>query len=314
MRLLLLISLGFFCCQGLAGQPVPDGLWNAGGIITPSFSTKSGHSQPEVRRPFMYIDLYPGISVVKSGYQIYNTDSLSMECQIEMPDTGRFKESTTGTAFIRKPALIKTLVNDNEVTPTYNRLSGTSSWSLTIPGRTTIRFIIYELTENYQSKLVSGGNSREANAMVVINEYPQQIRADSFNVLVRLKESLSTTNILGLSPGKKIFGDVNHLYYDLRNNPLVIWYEGAAGDFNFEKKILPKADELFGEIDQFSASEFTGDTFTLIDKYNFTTNPKNPFAAILYFVMFFAPWMILAGFIIFLLGKPKKKTIHSDHA
>jgi hypothetical protein len=307
MMLLILFSLSFFICLKSAGQPVPDGLWNAGGVIIPTFSANAGHSQPLVRKPFMYMDLYPGISVVKSGYQVNNPDSLPMECLVELRDSGRFKESTTGIAFIRQPAVIKAFLNDTLVTPVYNRLKGTSNWTFTIPGHAAKRFTIYLLTENYQSKLVSEGNSREANAMVIVNENPQQISADSFNILVRLKESLSTTNILGLSPAKKIYGDVTHLYYDLRNIPLVIWYEGAPGDFNFEKKILPKADVLFADIDQFTESEFSGNSLALIDKYNFSTNPKNPLAAILYFIMFFAPWFFLAGFIVFLLRKPKKK-------
>ena len=307
MRLLFLFSLSFFICLRSASQAVPDGLWNAGGVIIPGFSANSVHSQPLVRKPFMYIDLYPGIAVVKSGYQVNNPDSLPMECVVELRDSGRFKESATGIAFIRQPAVIKAFINDTLVTPAYNRLKGTSSWTFIIPGHAAKRFTIYLLTENYQSKLVSEGNSREANAMVIVNDHPKQISADSFNILVRLKESLSTTNILGLSPAKKIFGDVTHLYYDLRDVPMVIWYEGAAGDFNFEKKILPRADALFAEIDQFTESEFDGNSLAIVDKYNFTANPKNPLAAILYFIMFFAPWFFLAGFIVFLLRKPKKK-------
>ena len=309
MRLFLvcLLTLSIFCKS--RAQGIPDGLWNAGGVIVPAFSGKSGETQPALRKSSILIDLYPGVSVVKSGYELYNPDTISMECRVELRDSGRYKESATGMMFTRKSALVKALKNDTLITPAFDQMKGVYTWTFSIPARSSIHFNIYQLTENYQSKLVNEGNSREANAMVIVNEMPGKFNTDTCKVMVRLKESLTLTNILGLSPAKKITGDLHHLYYELKDAPMVIWYEGLAGDFKFDKKVLPNAELLFAEIDKFPEAEFKNLSFTVIDRYNFSTNPKNPLAAILYFIMFFAPWVILIGFIIFLLKKPKKKNI-----
>ncbi len=311
MRIILVCIWSFFTFSNTFAQGIPDGLWNAGGIIIPSFSGKNTRSQPAVRNAEVRIDLYPGVSVAGSRYDIYNTDSSSMECHIEVRDSSRYRENATGMVFIRKPALARAFINDSLVTPMYDSINGISLWKTVIPPGDSIRFRILQLTENYQSKLVAEGNTREANAMVLMNERPQQFYGDSIRVKIRLRESLTATSILGLSPAKKFYGDINHLYCDIKGSPMVIWYEGLAGDFNFNKKILPKADELFSAMETFPDAEFSDPNFPMVDKYNFSVNPRNPLAAIVYFLMFFAPWAILIAFIIFLLRKPRKKNIQA---
>jgi hypothetical protein len=46
--------------------------------------------------------------------------------------------------------------------------------------------------------------------------------------------------------------------------------------------------------------------FKPISKTDFTTNKKSTLGSVLYFILFSVPWLILVGFIVFLLRKPKK--------
>jgi hypothetical protein len=91
------------------------------------------------------------------------------------------------------------------------------------------------------------------------------------------------------------------------SNNLLIWYDGAPPDFKFDKRVLPSTDTLYQIMDAFPLSEFNNPAFTLISRKNFTLAKSGlTLSGVLYFLMFFMPWIILAGLIVFLL-KGKKK-------
>jgi hypothetical protein len=132
-------------------------------------------------------------------------------------------------------------------------------------------------------------------------------------VLVEMGEGLHLTDVRGLLPGKTLTGDMSHLRYgfsDLEPGPeagLLIWYEGAAPDFPFEKKALPFTDTLLRSMDAFPDAAFAGLGGDAISRRNFSVSASGlTLSGILYFLMFLIPWVILAVLIVYLLGRRKK--------
>ena len=309
-RLIIALSLVVITVPGARSQVITDGIWNAGGIYMPVFRQDHPSENVQIQKSVVMIDLYPGISVAKSVYELFNADSLSLKCRIMLINSGRTPEAATGMVHIRPSSITRILVNDSLVKPISTEPGQGAEWDIVIPANSPVHLVIYQLTQNHQAKLYREGDSRDGNAFVFIFSEPQKQQPPALTVMIRFREQLTLTNILGISPGKKTRGDLHHLQYTPASStyaPLVIWYEGSPPDFKFQKNILPNADYLFREIDQFPLSDFNNTPFTVIDRFNFTANPKNPLAAIIYFVMFFVPWIILGAFIIFLIRKPRKK-------
>ncbi len=314
MRLLLvfLLSVSFF--QNPHAQAVPDGLYEAGGIFSPGISGYTPDQKVQWQKPVIMVNLYPGFAAVKSSYDLYNADTLPYKVFINIPDSGNMADPATVTVQARPSAVIRILVDDSLVKSMNSKSIPGLHYEFDIPSLKTIHIKIYQITQNNQARLFREGESRTGNAIAFSFGPLQNQDVSPFPVMVRFMDKLTLTNVLGVSPAKKSRGDLLHLQFEASGSsfaPLVIWYEGAPPDFKFTKNILPAADVLFSELDKFPESEFNNTSFAVIDRYNFSTNPKNPLAAILYFMMFFLPWIILIAFIIFLLKKPKKKTIQT---
>jgi hypothetical protein len=314
MRLFLVFLLSVTIFQNPRAQAIPNGLYEAGGIFTPKISVNTPDQKIQWQKPVIMINLFPGFAAVKSSYDLFNADTLSCKVIIVVPDSGDMADPTTGTVHARPSSVIRLLVDDSLVRSRISESVPGLHYEFGIPAKKNIHLTIYQVTQNNQARLFREGESRTGNA-IAFSRSPLQVRDTSpFTVMVRFMDPLTLTNVLGVSPAKKSRGDLRHLQYEASGSsfaPLVIWYEGAPPDFKFTKDILPDADVLFSEIDKFPEAEFNDPSFEMIDRYNFSTNPKNPLAAILYFMMFFSPWIILIAFIIFLLKKPKKKSIQT---
>ncbi len=314
MRLFLVFLLSVSIFQNPRAQAVPDGLYEAGGIFSPKISAYTPDQKIQWQKPVIMVNLYPGFAAVKSSYDLFNTDTLPCKVIIVVPDSGNLADPAAVTVRVRPTPVIRLLVDDSLVRSMKSASAPGLHYEFDIPAKKTIHLNIYQITQNNQARLFREGESRTGNAIAFSCSPLQKQDTTTLTVMVRLIDPLTLTNVLGVSPGKKARGDLRHLLYEASGSayaPLVIWYEGAPPDFKFTKNILPDADLLFSEIDKFPEAEFNNPLFTVIDRYNFSTNPKNPLAAVLYFMMFFAPWIILIAFIIFLLKKPKKKSIQT---
>jgi hypothetical protein len=173
------------------------------------------------------------------------------------------------------------------------------------PGVT--RMITYQLTQTNQAKLSAEESVKEANGFV-ISFIPGQLQGNP-RVFVKLMTTLTQTNLIGVYP-QSATGTIQQMKWqpDSAQQTMVIWYEGAAPDYKFEKKVLPKQRLLYEDINDFDLALFDVPDFKPISKTDFTTNKKSTLGSVLYFILFSIPWLILIGFIVFLLRKPKKTT------
>jgi hypothetical protein len=315
MRIFIAFYLLLIAGISARSQSQPDGLWFAGAIITPAPDSGIMGKKVRLEKQLIEADLYPGFTVVKSTYELLNADTALISIRFFLRDSGHFNDAATGRIQAIPAAKIKIMVNDMPVKSTNVKNPPGLEFDISIPANKTISLKIYQLTQNNQARLIREGESRNGNAFACSFSTFFNLPPIVNTVMVRFMDPLTLTNVLGVSPMKKTFGDLHHLIYEpamADNVPLLIWYEGAPADFKFQKNILPNADLLFHEMDKFPDIEFNIESFSGIDRYNFSTNPKNPFATILYFFMFFVPWIILGAFIIFLIKKPRKKSI-PDH-
>ena len=122
-------------------------------------------------------------------------------------------------------------------------------------------------------------------------------------------------DIRGLIPDGSFIGNLGHLQFDKTNlepdssQNLVIWYNGAPADYPFEKKVTPLEDALRSSLDTFPVTAFNDPAFQPMRRYDFDVSAGGiTLASVLYFIMFFTPWVILIGFVVFILrGKRKRK-------
>ncbi len=309
MRRILLIFLIMGLGSKSHSQGIPDGLWNAGGIYPPRVLTSQRGAEFKWKNATIMVNLYQGFAVVKSVYSLYNDDSIVRKATVLIADSGTMSDPATMEVHTKPSSAIRVYVNDSLVSDKQSDAAA-GRYEMIIEPKQTLSLRIYQITQNNEAKLYREADSRTGNAFAVYCAPGALPDSGSMKVLVNFMDPLTMTSVLGVSPAKKTEGDLTHLQYDVSKSvmaPLVIWYEGAAPDFNFNKKVLPAADQLFLMMDKFSAVRFHGNAFNVIDRYNFSTNPKNPLAAILYFIMFSVPWLILGGFIIFLLRRPRHK-------
>jgi len=335
--------LVFFYLVSLAVSAQSDlpGIWNAGvgGQIYPVFPVDSIHfGKIKMQKQLIMVNLYAGFAVVKGEYTFINTNDESIHIQIGYPLSGHYPQRIVENVFYNELYNFRAKANGIPVKP-YRlsdsgnvipaNISGKESssslvtdwhvWQQAFPAGDTTTLTVYFITQNNLSKFKKGDESRDANAFGFFlesgNAWGGKIEAG--DILIKMNDKLSLIDIKGLLPDSLLKGNLYHLQYSFKNlepapgNNLLIWYEGAAPDYKFDKKVLPFTDTLYKMMDAFPISEFNDTGFKLISRKNFSVAKSGlTFSGVLYFLMFFMPWIILAVVIVFLL-KGKKK-IHSE--
>ncbi len=300
MRLLrVLVFIVFFSNAALA-QQIDEGLWNTGRAF--SLITLNNDSL-RLQNQLMLVQVYPGFTVVKSSYDILNTSKDSLTVAFLWRDT-----ATTAHRFFQQLNNLSSagmkVLNNNDTIPLLKKQDG---WHFVLnlaPAKITT-ITTYQLCQTNQGKISAEGTVKEANAFVVsLDRWTNQ---GNRRIFVKLMTNITQTNIMGVYP-QDVTGTMKQLKWtaDSAHETMVIWYEGAAPDYKFETKVLPKQQLLFEDINAFDLALFDVLDFKTVSKNDFTSNKRSTLGTILYFVLFSVPWLILLGFIVFLLKKPKK--------
>jgi hypothetical protein len=303
MRSMILLASAFLLSITAAAQKIEDGLWNTGRAF--SITSLNDDDSIVLQKQLSLVQIYPGFSVVKSVYDIRNTHQDSFYAEFQWKDT----LSTAHRFFHQLNNLgssgMKVLIGKDTIKPQV--VDGSLVFGTHLPPRQVTTITTYQLTPNNQGKLSGDETVKEMNAFVFSFDIwkVQGIR----QVFINLMGGITLTNLKGVYP-KTVTGNMQQLKWmpDSLNETLVVWYEGQAPDYKFEKKVLPKQDLLFEDINHFDIAFFDAPGFKPVDKTDFTTNTSSTLGSVLYFILFSIPWIILAGFIVFLLKKPRKKT------
>lgn len=302
MRSMFLLVSGFLLCITAAAQKIEDGLWNTGRAYS---ITSLNDDSIILQKQLTMVQIYPGFSVVKSTYDILSTYAYSFHARFNWIDT-----MSTAHRFFRNlnnlpSAGMKILIGKDTIQ--HQSAGGILEFGALLPPGKLTTITTYQLTPNNQGKLSGDETVKELNGFVF--SFDKWKQHGVRQVFIKLMGGLTLNNLKGVYPAT-VTGTMDQLKWlpDSLNETLVVWYEGQAPDYKFERKVLPKQDLLFEDIDQFGIASFDAPGFKPVDKTDFTTNTSSTLGSILYFILFSIPWIILAGFIVFLLKKPKKKS------
>jgi hypothetical protein len=299
MRSLRFLVFLLFLSTPALSQKIDDGMWNAGRAFSLKMLNAGGlrlHNQ------LMMVQIYPGFAVVKGHYDILNSGADSIMARFKWTDT-----ATTPHRFFQRLNNLSsagmTVLAGSDTLALSPAADGMHFERNMPPGVT--RMVTYQLTPTNQAKLSAEESVKEANGFV-ISFIPGQLQGNP-RVFVKLMTTLTQTNLIGVYP-QSATGNIQQIKWqpDSAQQAMVIWYEGAAPDYKFEKKVLPKQHLLYEDINRFDLALFDVPDFKPISKTDFTTNKKSTLGSVLYFILFSVPWLILVGFIVFLLRKPKK--------
>lgn len=331
--LILLLLLFVATANGRETLP-PDGIWNIGsaGHIRPHQPSDSIRCQRiRLDNQIVLVNLYPGFAVVKSEYRFSNPSDSAIRIDLAYPASGHYPLQGLGKGIFDDNRGLRVISNGKRMVTSrvtdsmhgpmdaYDPWIPTASdtWSQTFAPRSTTTIAVYLIARTHLSRLLQDDKASTGNAFGYITAGSNQWQghAGAFQMLVRLNEDLYLTDIRGLLPDSAFIGNLTHLQYGLsngkapRNGNIAIWYEGAPPDYGFDKKVLPAMDTLFRMMDEFPMAEFDDPSFRPILKSNFTVAATGvTFSAVLYFLMFTLPWLILVGVIIYLLrGRGGKK-------
>jgi hypothetical protein len=324
------VCLYLICLSALAKDELP-GIWNvgAGGQIYPldaADSTLSG--KLIIQKELIMVQLYPGFAVIKGEYRFLNTTDKPVKIQVGYPVSGQYPQQVVGNILFNDIYQFKVRSNAQDIIPARRSGSDISNahqkpghitnwytWEQAFASDTITTLTVYFITQNNLARYIKGKESRDGNAFGFhLQTSPAWAGKTGIGqILVKLNDKLTLLEIQGILPDSQLTGDLHHLQYDFSlssqgpENNLLIWYDGAPPDFKFDKKVLPSTDTLYQIMDNFPLSEFNNPAFSAISRKNFTLAKSGlTFSGVLYFLMFFMPWIILAVIIIFLV-KGKKK-------
>jgi hypothetical protein len=300
MRSLRLLVFVLSLSTPALSQNIDDGLWNAGRAFSLELLNKE---QVRLQNQLMLVQIYPGFAVVKGQYDILHSGIDSALVSFRWPDT-----ATTVHRFFRHfhnlPSAGMTLLFGKDTLPLTRLSDGLHASVKLAPGVT--RLTTYQLAPTNQAKLSAEGSLKEANGFIL--SFAPEEQQGTRRAFVRLMTTVTQTNLIGVYP-QSVTGTMQQLKWEPDSNKaMVIWYEGAAPDYKFEKKVLPKQQLLFEDINGFDLALFDVPDFKAVNKTDFSTNKKSALGSILYFILFSIPWLILVGFIVFLLRKSKKSS------
>ena len=335
------LALIFFLFSTASAQTDLPGILNAGvvGQLYPLLPADSIHfGKVKMQKELILVNLYPGFAVVKAEYRFMNTTDESIRMMIGFPVQGHYPQRIVENVHfadlfnfraVSNSLPVKTIrVKDTVIIqPAGIPAPGTASsvittweaWEQDFPSRNQTIITVYFITQHNLSRYIKGKESRDGNAFGFMleagNAWGGNIGIGQ--VLIKLNEKLTLLNVYGILPDKQLVGDMQHLQYsffDQKSNlekNLLVWYEGAPPDYKFDKKVLPSTDTLYQIMDNFPLSEFNNPDFRILSRKDFSLAKSGmTLPGILYFLMFFMPWIILAVLIVYLL-KGKKEKIES---
>jgi hypothetical protein len=320
-------------------NPAMPGIWNAGvgGQFYPLFEKDSIYfGKIRMQKELVLVNLYPGFAVVKGEYSFLNLSNEDIRMHVGFPVNGTYASAEVDNVMFndlygfrafanQRPVKAYRLSDSGEVqsvrligdSSSFNEVTNWYVWEQDFPRGQPVTLTVYFITQNNLARFKRNFQSRDGNAFGYVLESG---RAWAGNIgigqiLVKLNEGLSMNNVQGILPGKGIIGDLTHIQYSFNNlepepeHNLLVWYQGAPPDFKFDKRVLPAADTLFKMMDAFPLNEFNSESFTVLERNNFSLSPAGmTLSGLIYFLMFTLPWIILGGFIIFLVRGKKKKT------
>lgn len=335
------IGFVFFLLVSMAASAniAMPGIWNAGvgGQFYPLFPKDSIHfGKIQMQKELILVNLYPGFAVIKGEYSFANTTDKHIRMHVGYPVNGTYPQQVVEHVIFNDLYNFRALSNGQEVKAyrlsdsgdvspvkfserenSATQISNWYVWEQDFPAGSITTLTVYFITQNNLARFKKGYDSRDGNAFGYILESGKAWggKIGTGQILVKLNDKLSLNNVRGILPDNMLMGDMQHLQYSFSNlepepeNNLLIWYDGAPPDFKFEKKALPSTDTLYKMMDAFPLSEFNDPSFKAVSRKNFNLSASGlTISGILYFLMFFMPWIILAVVIFFLLkGKGKKK-------
>jgi len=304
MRSSCIALLLLFWSQFALAQNLDRGLWNFGRAFSVAPLNKAGLRLEEHRYE---VKIYPGFAVVKSTYRIRLEDTSATSKEFLWKDT-----ATTDDPFFGKihnlPSASKMVLAGKDTVDTIILEDGVH-FSLDFPGSNPVQLTTFQLCPASQAKIAGEGTIREKNGLVL--SFGQWESQGKKEVLVQLAGDLSATNLIGVYP-ESVTGTMSQLQWQpaIEQPDMVIWYDGTPPDYKFDKKVPPAATALYEDINEFDPALFGTAVFKPVNKKDFSSTTASTGGSALYFVLFSIPWIILAGFIIFLLIRPKKKKNH----
>ena len=309
-------------------------LWNTGASaqIIPMDERKVTQQGVSLISERVWVDLFPGFAVVKSVFNFTNQTDQAIRIKTGYPVSGQFPTSIPALAHFDDARGLEISVNGQ---PVSTRLEESRSnghdpspftfqvWEQTFPTDTMTSITVESIIPTQFSRLAAGERFSTGNAFGV-----SLTGAEAWDgpigllqVLIRLNGGLMLADIRGLIPDSSYIGNLGHLQVDKTNlepdstDNLVIWYNGAPADYPFEKKVTPMLEPLRSSLDTFPVTAFNDPAFQPLRRHDFDISAGGiTLASVLYFIMFFTPWVILIGFVVFVLrGKSKRKRARDDN-
>ena len=290
--ILLALSLPF----SLQAQQLPQGFWNAGR----SFALHSPDQEKLIiENHLTEVQLYPGFAVVKNMYEIYPKERDSVIATFHWTDTATTPHPFFGSLHNLPSAGMTVLLGSDTLAWTG------SPFTITFQPFKITKITTYQLCPTSQAKLSRNEGLREHNGLIISNGHWKNY--NNRKVWIELKGGLTQLDLTGVYP-VTVTGNRTRLrwFNDQSDSSIIIWYQGAAPDYKFEKKVVPQKRLLFEDINTFNANAFAEETFSALTITDFSTNAKQTWTSSLYFILFSIPWILLVVFIIYLLKKPKK--------
>ncbi len=277
-------------------QRIGDGLWNAGRAFAP---VPAQAGKLALQKQLTTVDLYLGFAVVRNQLDIVNPTSDTLHTALDWRDSVTTPHPLL-TYIGNTPSLSKMMILDGDTL---------------LPGSTLVlapgqhQLITYEIAPGQQALLSKEGRAREGNAFVYSLSPSSYSQTGIVQVFVQMKTGLTMSNVWAVEPGDEATVTMSQVKWLPKSagGDLVIWYEGAAPDQKLEKKLLPARDVLFIAVKDFDLMMFNSPEFKAPPKPDFSTNKQSPLVSALYFIMFSLPWVLLVGFLAWLVFKPKKK-------
>lgn len=311
-----------------AQETTSSDLWNTGtsAQIIPMDELPVTPQEISLISEKVWVDLFPGFAVVKSVFTFSNQTDQPLSIKIGYPVRGQFPTAVPALAHFDDARGLKISENGQPVSTREEegRLNGNDPslftfrvWEQTFLPVTLTTITVESIVPTQFSRLASGERFSTGNAFGISLQGAEGWDGPigQLQVLIRLNGGLMLADIRGLIPDSSYIGNLGHLQVDKTNmepdstDNLLIWYNGAPADYPFEKKVTPMLEPLRNSMDTFPVTAFNDPAFQLIQRHDFDVAEGGiTLASVLYFIMFFTPWVILIGFVVFILrGKRKRK-------
>lgn len=315
-------------CSLLAQEQTTQDLWNTGAVgqVMPMDEIPVVEQGVSLTSERVWVDLFPGFGVVRSVFRFSNQTDMPIRVKTGYPVRGQFPTTIPALAHFDDARGLKISVDGQTIAT--RREEGRSNghdpnpftyqvWDQTFPPDSVTTIMVESVVPTQFSRLASGEKFATGNALGISLQGAEAWDGPvgQLQVLIRLNGRLMLADIRGLVPDSAFIGNLGHLQLDKTNlepgpkDNMIVWYNGAAADYPFEKKVTPMLEPLRVSMDTFPVTAFNDPAFQQIRRNDFDLAAGGlTLAGILYFIMFFAPWVILIWFVVSMLrGKRKRK-------